>query len=155
MGAVIGIGFAVFWLREWKLSRDRWFKNPPRNIAGFVIDKYLDHYMSDFTLVMPRAQIFKKLPEPINGDSENVCIWLVEDTEHVFDGVRADRLSWRSLIDWHEGTCFMVFVNGKAATPICGSAGLTPWDALEVYGHMSRQQSEAILGKCPPRQNPY
>jgi len=56
--------------------------------------------------------------------------------------------------DWQwlhatKGGFFLVFVDGKLATPMCANAAFNAWQALMQYSGLSKEQAEAVLGKQP------
>jgi hypothetical protein len=91
---------------------------------------------------MARDKVLALLPNPANTNTENVCVWVFESTERTKTENRGD---WQWLVSTRSGF-FLVFVDGKLATPLCGTSAFSPWQALQDYAGLSRERVEKVLG---------
>ena len=144
--AAAAASFAWLW-HELTIRHRRYLKNPPREIAGSVIRKYWDDYAKYMEIGTPRSHFFKLFPEPANAHSEMVCVWLYSDKQHRLAGMKPEDLTWRSLMGWSEGSCFVVFIDGKLATPVSNSGAFTVSGALAGSLGISLDKARMLVGE--------
>jgi outer membrane protein assembly factor BamE (lipoprotein component of BamABCDE complex) len=110
--------------------------------AAKFIECHIDFYSDKLRIGMPRQTVLSYLPKPQNTNTENVCVWVDKSTEAV---VTQDRFDWQWLQPTRGGY-FLVFVNDKLVTPLCANAAFDPWQALDRYAGMTKNQIQEILG---------
>jgi hypothetical protein len=94
---------------------------------------------------MSKEEAASYFPKPQNTNTQNVWVWVNPSTElHE----TKDRLDWQWFVSTRGGF-FVVFVDGKLATPVCANAAFNPWQALEAYANVSIAQAERMLGPSP------
>ena len=108
-----------------------------------LIERNIDYCGKSLHLGMPEADALAFLPKPHNTNTENVCVWIVDYSKNIQNN---EPLNWQWLQST-KGGYFMVFLNGKLATPLCANAAYTPWEALQDYGKITDKQAKQILGQ--------
>ena len=116
--------------------------------AAKFIERHIDFYSGKLRIGMSRQTALSYLPKPHNINTESVCVWVDKSTETV---VTQNRLDWQWL-QATRGGYFVVFVDDKLVTPLCANAAFDPWQALERYSGMTRNQTQQILGPEATRQ---
>jgi hypothetical protein len=109
--------------------------------AARLIGSHLDFYERKVHIGMSREGALAYFPKPQNTNTQNVCIWVYDSTETV----KSRDLDWQSLQATRAGY-FVVFVDGKLATPICADSSFNSWGALKKYGNFSQEQANQVLG---------
>jgi hypothetical protein len=110
--------------------------------ASDFIEPQIDFYSRRLHVGMPRQVVLSFLPLPANTNTENVCVWADASTEAV---ITKNHFDWQWL-QATRGGYFLVFTNGRLATPLCANAAFDPWQALERYAGMSSEQTEKFFG---------
>ena len=120
-------------------------RNASPEQAATRIEKHIDYLGTRLRVGMSKGEALSFLPKPQNTNSENVCVWAFDFTQNV---KRQRRYDWQWLL-LAKGGYFLVFVDGRLATPLCASAAFDPWQALQNYAKLSPEQAEQILGRKP------
>src|SRR6266567_3836610 len=124
---------------------DAFMRNSLRNAspetAVDVIGKHLDYYSQHLPMGMAREEALRLLPKPHNTNTENVCVWIIGYSDLP---KTQGRLDWQWLHIAKAGY-FLVFVDGRLATPLCSNAAFDPWQALNDYAKLTGEQAEHIL----------
>jgi len=141
LGAFLGIGLFCGCESAMKTR----LRNAPPDKAAKVIEAHLDYCSRHLQAGMSRDEALALLPRPQNTDNDAVCVWIFDYSEHAKANGRFD---WQWLQST-KGGFFVVFVEGKLATPLCANAAFTPWEALQHYAKLSGEQAEQILGRRP------
>ena len=125
---------------------DEYFKIRAKQATGpeasDFIERQIDVYSRKLHVGMPRQVVLSFLPLPANTNTENVCVWANESTETV---ITENQFDWQWL-QATRGGYFLVFTNGRLATPLCANAAFNPWQALEGYAGMSSEQTGKFFG---------
>jgi hypothetical protein len=139
----LSIGLGIIVLCGCYVAMKNHLKNVPSGQAARLIEQHVDYYAEHLQIGMSRDEALSFLPKPENTNSQDVCVWVLESTEKVKTG----RSDWQWL-QATRGGYFIVFVDGKLATPLCANAAFSPWQALQHYAHLTSEQAEKVLG--PP-----
>lgn len=139
---VISLSLAVTILSGCNLTvKSRLSKTDPSEAVS-TIEHHLDYYSGHLHIGMPKGDALAILPMPHNTNTENVCVWVLPSTE---TNPQPDHQDWQWLQSTRGGY-FVIFVDGKLATPLCANAAFDPWQALEHYSHLTSAEIQKILG---------
>src|SRR4051812_40044563 len=102
-------------------------KNMRTMKAATFIEKNLHRLERRIRIGMSKDKVQAFMPPVQNNDTDKVWVWV--DSSDIRPGERRD---------WHwlaatKGGCFVIFKDGRLATPICACAAFDPWNALEYY----------------------
>ena len=125
-----------------KLQRELTSAQPSE--AANLIEKHIDFYGRKLQIGMSKEEALAFLPKPQNTNGDNVCVSADDSTETV----RTERFDWQWL-QATRGGYFLIFVDGRLATPLCANAAFNPWQALRTYTRLTSEQAEQVLGPEP------
>ena len=145
--SVSSVWFGIMFLCGCDSAMKNHLRNAPSNEAAKLIEENIDYYGRHLRIGMAKDEALAFLPKPQNTNTENVCVWVLDSTEKL---KTHDRFDWQWL-QATRGGYFVVFVDGKLATPLCANAAFNPWQALRHYAKLTVEQADQVLGRSPPK----
>ena len=141
---LVRIGVLLSLLLAWggcKLQSRAEINNMRTMKAATFIEKNLHRLERRIRIGMSKDKLQALMPPVQNNDTDKVWVWV--NSSNLQPGERRD---WHWLIVGN-GAYFVIFKDGRLATPICAGAAFDPWQALEYYANLSRAQAEEFLAK--------
>lgn len=137
----------VVWVENSDQTLSYRAKRIKREDAALFITKNRTQYESRLKIGLQRSVAELILPAPNNANTGEVLLW----SEEYEEARKVKDLDWKNmLLVPGKGCFFIVFRNGRIATPLLTSAAdWDPWAALVKFQKMSEAEAVGVLGPKP------